>query len=97
MRTYEIISYDVWGNPTEGFHVNDAWSTGIFIEISDKDLGQWNSDKIIKKLKKAGYLKKTLRYSSFEVNGDAGYCLYIDYVTQKNGPYPICELRPIDE
>jgi hypothetical protein len=93
MRTYEIINYDVWGDPDGGFSVNDSYRTGIFIEINEDD-----SDKIIlKKLKEVGFLKKTVKYICFEIDGDLEYSLYVDHVSQKNGRYPFCELRAIDE
>ncbi len=93
MRTYEIISYDVWGNPADGFEVNNAYRTGIFIGISEND-----SDKtILEKLKEVGFLKKTVKYICFEIDGDLEYSLYVDHVSQKNGRYPFCELRAIDE
>ena len=44
---FEIINYDVWGNSQDGFEVNAAYSTGIFVDISEND-----TDKtILKKLK----------------------------------------------
>lgn len=34
MTTYQIVSYDVWGNARDGFEVNAAYSTGRTIELS---------------------------------------------------------------
>ena len=89
---FEIIQYDVWGDPDGGFTVNDSYSTGIFIDINEND-----SDKIIlKKLKEAGFLKKTAKYNCFEIDGELDYSLYINHVTQKDGVYPLCELRRLE-
>ena len=32
---YQLISYDVWGNARDGFEVNQAFTTGIYIDVSD--------------------------------------------------------------
>ena len=87
---FEIIQYDVWGNPQDGFEVNDAYSTGIVIDINEND-----SDKtILKKLKEVGFLKKTAKYNCFEIEVCHSLtALYINHVTLKDGVYPLCELR----
>ena len=33
--TYEIISYDVWGNSRDGWTVNQAFHTGRYVEIPE--------------------------------------------------------------
>lgn len=86
---YKIISYDVWGNPKDGFEVNDNYDTGITLELLEN-----SSDyTVISELKKAGFLKKTAKNTKFEVDGDFSHSLYIDHVTQRRGSYPFCELR----
>ena len=86
---FEIIQYDVWGNPQDGFEVNNSFSTGIFIDINEND-----TDKtILKKLKEVGFLKKTAKYICFEIDGELDFSLYITHVTIKDGAYPLCELR----
>ena len=32
-REYEIVSYDVWGNAMDGFHVNQSFYTGEIVSI----------------------------------------------------------------
>ena len=90
---FEIIQYDVWGNPQDGFEVNNSFSTGIFIDINEND-----TDKtILKKLKEVGFLKKTAKFNCFEINNDIFFeALYIDHVTIKDGIYPFCELRRLE-
>ena len=87
---YEIISYDVWGNKKDGFEVNDAHHTGLEIEIAD---GATDKE-IVQALKRAGFLKRGLRYSSIEIDGEEGFSLYVTYEPDW---YPLCELRPIEE
>ena len=89
---FELINYDVWGNSQDGFSVNNAYSTGIFINIEVFD-----TDKtILKKLKEVGFLKKTAKYNCFVIDGESEYSLYINHVTIKDGVYPFCELRRTD-
>jgi len=89
---FEIIQYDVWGDPDGGFTVNNAYSTGIVIDINEND-----TDKtILKKLKEVGFLKKTAKYICFEIDGELDYSLYINHVTIKDGVYPLCELRRLE-
>lgn len=33
--TYQVISYDVWGNSRDGFEVNAAYTTNTYIEVSE--------------------------------------------------------------
>jgi hypothetical protein len=33
--TYQVITYDVWGNAREGFEVNAAYTTDTYIEVSE--------------------------------------------------------------
>ena len=46
MAKYQLVEYDVWGNPTDGFDVNNTYKTDVEYEISDSDT---DSD-IIRKL-----------------------------------------------
>ena len=89
-RTYKVYDYDLWRDDN-GYYVNDVFETDILIIVND-----YTSDKeIIKELKKEGFLKKNLRYSSFEIYGDTDN-LYVDYYSQRTGLMPVCELRLID-
>ena len=90
---YEVIKYDVWGNSTDGYEVNNAFRTNLFINIEGND-----TDKdILKKLKEIGFLKNTAKYQCFEIEGELEYSLYIDHISSKNGIYPFCELRALGE
>lgn len=33
--TYQVISYEVWGNARDGFEVNAAYTTNNYIEVSE--------------------------------------------------------------
>lgn len=34
---YEVINYDVWGNSDDGYEVNQAFHSGVFIEIPNEE------------------------------------------------------------
>lgn len=59
---YEVITYDVWGNAREGFEVNNAFSTGRYIEVDEN-----TSDMAI---------NRRLGVRGVEWDGEPGYALY---------------------
>jgi hypothetical protein len=87
---YELIIYDVWGNKTDGYEVNNAFTTGDHIEINDSD----SDEDIIRGLKRMGLIKANCRFSSFEIDGENGYSLYVNYSPDS---YPVCELRAVND
>jgi len=93
---YEVIQYDVWGEPDyEGgtnWSVNDSYRTGLFINIEESDTDK----EILEKLKEVGFLKKTVKFKCFEIEGENEYSLYINHVSAKRGFYPFCELRRVE-
>ena len=89
MKSYKLISYDVWGNAKEGFDVNDAHYTGLTVELPNDATDR----QIVKALKVCGYLKKTLKTKSVHIHGDDEFAIYFD--DARNGK-PEGELRPIE-
>lgn len=98
---YELWFYDVWGNKTDGFEVNDR-------RCSDRDfviptmpktynrgkVGQFTdfvpSDKeILTALVKAGELKESALTADIEIDGDGENIYLVDIDA---GYYPLCEL-----
>lgn len=58
---YRWINYfDVWGNESDGYEINNLCYENIYI-IGDN----WNTQDIVKYLKKIGYLKKTSKNTKF--------------------------------
>ena len=47
MRKLRVISYDTWGNPDEGFEVNNLFEIGV-IEIREKLLEKYTCKQIAK-------------------------------------------------
>lgn len=89
MKTLELIEYDVWGNATEGFNVNQAFRTGAFYYL-DENL----SDRgIINSLRKQGLIKKGIHYTSIDIEGDFESTLYF---TDSRTGMPDFELEIID-
>jgi len=89
-KRYELITYDVWGNKKDGFEVNNAFSTEEVLVITEDATDR----DIIKGLKTIGFIKKGVRYSSIDIDGEDGYSLYLTYTA--GTWYPLCELRCID-
>jgi len=77
---YRVYSYDLWGNEEDGYEVNDVMETNVVINVNfSKD-----DRHIVRQVK-----NKYIRYKDYTVDGEEGYCLYVNY---KDVPY--CELRP---
>ena len=93
MPRYRIYDYDVWGNAKDGYEVNDVFKTSYVVELSENP----SDEEIIKALKKVGFLKPNFRTSSFEIEGEPGYTLYVTYNTIKMPMHYFCELRKEDE
>lgn len=60
MKVYEIFSVDAWGNGFGGWETNNIHSMGFFIESEEFP----PTEKIIKILKKEGYLQKRYKFAS---------------------------------
>ena len=98
MPTFTVWTYDVWGNPKDGFNVNDRSKQGT-IELPSDRPNNWDlSDKeIIAALKQAGHINKFCHYKSFSIEGEYEYTLYVSYETRKLGSYPLLELERDDD
>lgn len=85
---YELIEYDVWGNRRDGFEINEKYRTGVYVNIPDEA----GNVQIIRILKNAGIIKKSVRHSSVEIEGEEGYNLYFTH-----GPtgQPVFELEAV--
>ena len=85
----QLCSYDIWGNEKDGYQVNNVFAEDIYIEVTDK-----TSDKdIIQQAKKKGFLNKHIKDSSFDIEGEDDFTLYVTYTPKC---MPIFELRNID-
>ena len=88
MAKYEIIDhFDVWGNETDGYTVNDSINTHIRVEIADTD----NDTDIIQKLIDVGYLHDNAITHDYIINGD-DYLITIDI-----DDLPYCNLVKLDD
>lgn len=86
MKTYKVHTYDVWGNKNDGFEVNDVYPSCATIELPDDAT---DAD-IVRALKDVGVINAKCRTSSFEVDGETDYTMYVNYLPIG---YPVCELR----
>lgn len=87
MRTYDVHTYDVWGNARDGYSVNDRYMRQAKIELPD----EVDDKAIIRALKSAGIVRANCRISSFDIEGERDYTLYITH--GPSGGYPVCELE----
>lgn len=90
--TYRVWTYDVWGNPKDGFTVNDRFKQNTITFDSDS-----SDAHIIRLLKREGYINNKCRFSSFSFDGEPDYTLYLNYDTQAMGSYPLLELEKEDD
>ena len=80
-----VRSYDVWGNPKEGYTVNDTYTDCDDLFIAEEI---WLNESSLKRLcKKEFALKRNIRLSSISIEGDDKYSTF----TYDPTGYPIGE------
>ena len=82
---YEYISYDVWGNESDGYEVNQAFHTGQYVDIDPES----NDKDLLISLIRQGFAKDSICFDAVDIQGEPEYSLYFEY----NGK-PEFELRP---
>ena len=93
MATFTVYTYEVWGNPKDGFEVNNRFKMSETIEISKNSTPK----SIIRKLKQANIIKQNSHFDSFDIDGEFDYTLYVTQINAAvGGYYPICELENDD-
>jgi hypothetical protein len=85
----QILTLDVWGNPLDGFDVNNIYESGFFITDVPEDFRERD---MIAALKLVGFLAPRARYDQFSITGDNG-AYYVEH--RKHGP--VCEIRELDD
>lgn len=87
---YDIITLDVWGNSRDGFTVNNAFRMCYNLEVTavehvynentPQEFIQFSVSNahIIRALKRSGYIKRNIRHSSIEIEGEQDYTLYVN-------------------
>lgn len=91
MKIYEICTYDVWGNPTDGFDVNMVYATGEMISLTDEATLR----QIIIALKNEGIIRRNCRFATFQFAPyESDTIIYIERA--KDG-MPLLELRMVSE
>jgi len=74
MALYEIISYEVWGNPKDGWEVNDAHYTDSKIEIPENSTDL----EILNLLKGGGLVKDDITLNDISIDGESEYSFYVN-------------------
>lgn len=86
VRTYSVISLDVWGNEEGGFVVNQPYATGLTVDIADAA----SDEAIVDALKGIDYLHPDLKDAYVDGECEESLCVYRD------DGYPLCEIRRIE-
>jgi hypothetical protein len=83
MPIYEFVLYEVWGNETDGWDVNDVYRTGFTMEVTDKT----TDDEIIAQIFDESALAK--------VEIDPHSLDHAIYLSVRETQRPLGELRPV--
>ena len=65
MAKWRVFSLDVWGNANDGYEVNDRSGVGT-IQLPE----EFTDAQLIRALKDAGIVRKTIRMSQVAIDGD---------------------------
>jgi hypothetical protein len=89
-KRYTLWSFDVWGNETDGFDINDRYkqSSDFVVETEAPD-GQPTDAELLAALQSAGYIKPTAKLSDIDFDGDDMQC----HITQTSNGYPLYGLE----
>lgn len=83
MQTWNVFTYDVWGNDEEGFQVNDRYDWGSLELLEDA-----SDEMVVQAIKDFGVFAKDALVGEFEIDGDDSAI----YITAANNGCPLCEL-----
>jgi len=107
MRTkkYDVWSFDVWGNETDGFQINHrscfqravefptthrVFNQGALREFSTDNP---SNEQILDTLIEIGFLISGVQLDEIEIDGESDFSLWIEDAT--NG-FPICQLEFVE-
>lgn len=79
---WNVITYDVLGNETDGYEVNDSHCVG-YIELEEED--QYDDAIIVQKLVESEYLDPVVEVDELTFDGDEG----IVYINEADSGYPL--------
>lgn len=93
MIKYKILTYDVWGNLSNGWEVNDVYSTGIEIALPD----DFNTKELRRAFYDSGFCNRGIFNAKISIDGEWGYSMYVNLEGSRYCGKPFCELRPVTE
>lgn len=88
---YDVYGYDVWGDKTDGFSVNDCYPIASDIVLAEEVV--FDEQKLIEALKDLGIIRKGLHTKSIEIEGEPDFTLYFADTRRVSGYKPEFELR----
>jgi hypothetical protein len=90
-KTYEILAYDVWGNETDGWDVNDVFRTGLTVDIDDRH----NDRHVVASAYTVLGFPTDEILGSVEVDPVCQHDTESIYLRVKETARPLMELRPV--
>lgn len=88
--TYDLWTYDICGNPVEGFFVNNRFKEEQDIVLSEDIV--MSDEKLIKAMKDLNIINKDYNESDIDIQGEADDILFFADTSEDNSYLPIFEL-----
>jgi hypothetical protein len=88
MPKWRVLSLDVWGNPEDGFEVNDRYGIGK-IELPE----DYTDAQLLRVLKDAGFVRPYVTLARIEIEDDGAGLISLD---QKKDGRPVFQLERED-
>jgi len=85
---YQYISYDVWGNETDGYEVNQTFTTNQYVQLNE----DMTDSEIIDSLISQDFARDTVNRDLIHIDGELGFSLYFEYDGK-----PEFELRAVSD
>ncbi len=90
--TWDLRTYDVWGNAKEGFEVNDCWSAGsVELELEVKVYNQGKPGEFKSADPSDAQIRKAFGLTNIQIETEGDdLCIY---VSRASNGYPLGEMR----
>ena len=88
MEKWQVADLDVWGNPKEGYEINNVFRLDIYIDLPEN----FTKTDVVKALKEVGYLKKYVQ-NRLSMEDDEDFIL----IEQTKNGCPVCYLYKVKE
>lgn len=91
MIKFQVIHhYDIWGNPSEGFTVNDSFELEDLLEVQE----DYTDEDLLEALKDIGFFKRHVTLEDIEFDSIGPETIYVNRILDG---YPYCTLIRIED